>query len=194
MSGTQLDRGWFGQPRGLSTLFFTEMWSASAFTGLRALLILYMTAAAAKGGLGFSTEHAASIYGWYTFGVYAARHSRGIIADRWLGQFRSVLWGGVIIALGHFSLAYPSLPTFYLGLTLIVIGTGLLKPNISHDGRLAVRSGRCAARRPASRSSTWASTSAPSSRRSSSGRSASAWTGNVGFGCAGIGMTLGLIQ
>src|SRR6267378_5332380 len=120
-SATQADRGWFGHPRGLSTLFFTEMWERFSFYGLRALLILYMTAAAAKGGLGFSTEHAASIYGWYTFGVYAAAIPGGIIADRWLGQFRSVLWGGVIIALGHFNLAYPSLPTFYLGLTLIVL-------------------------------------------------------------------------
>ena len=131
VSATQADRGWFGHPRGLSTLFFTEMWERFSFYGLRALLILYMTAAAANGGLGFSTEHAASIYGWYTFGVYAAAIPGGILADRWLGQYRSVLVGGIIIALGHFSLAYPSLPTFYLGLMLIVIGTGLLKPNIS---------------------------------------------------------------
>ena len=125
------DRGWFGHPRGLSTLFFTEMWERFSYYGMRARHILYMTASAAQGGLAFTTERAASIYGWYTFGVYAAAIPGGWIADRLLGQYRSVLWGGVIIALGHFSLAFPSITTFYLGLLLIVIGTGLLKPNIS---------------------------------------------------------------
>jgi POT family proton-dependent oligopeptide transporter len=130
-SGSRGDGGWFGHPRGLSTLFFTEMWERFSFYGLRALLILYMTASAAQGGLAFTTEKAAGIYGWYAFGVYAAAIPGGWLADRMLGQYRSVLVGGVIIALGHFSLAFPSLTTFYLGLCLIVIGTGLLKPNIS---------------------------------------------------------------
>jgi len=123
--------GWAGHPRGLSTLFFTEMWERFSYYGMRALLILYMTAPVTANGLGFDTPRAAAIYGWYTFGVYAAAIPGGWVADRLLGQFRSVLWGGIIISLGHFSLAVPSLPFFYLGLTLIVIGTGLLKPNVS---------------------------------------------------------------
>src|SRR2546422_680105 len=159
----------------------------------RALLILYMTAAAARGGLGFSTEHAASIYGWYTFGVYAAAIPGGIIADRWLGQFRSVLWGGVIIALGHFSLAYPSLPTFYLGLTLIVMGTGLLKPNIST--MVGSLYDPADVRRDAGFSIFYMGINvgafvAPLIVGTLGQRVD--W--HVGFGCAGIGMTLGLIQ
>jgi POT family proton-dependent oligopeptide transporter len=123
--------GWGGHPRGLSTLFFTEMWERFAYYGMRALLILYMTAAVTSGGLGFPTEHAAAIYGWYTFSVYALAIPGGWIADRFLGQYRSVLVGGIIIALGQFSLALAPLPFFYSGLILIAIGTGLLKPNVS---------------------------------------------------------------
>lgn len=123
--------GWGGHPRGLSTLFFTEMWERFAYYGMRALLILYMTAAVTSGGLGFDTAHAAAIYGWYTFSVYALAIPGGWIADRFLGQFRSVLLGGIIIALGQFSLALAPLPFFYSGLILIAIGTGLLKPNVS---------------------------------------------------------------
>ena len=187
------DRGWFGHPRGLSTLFFTEMWERFSFYGLRALLILYMTAGAASGGLGFSTERAASIYGWYTFGVYAAAIPGGIIADRWLGQYRSVLWGGLIIALGHFSMAFPSLTTFYLGLVLIVIGTGLLKPNVSTlVGSLYDPAD---ARRDAGFSIFYMGINlgaflAPLIVGTLGQRVD--W--HIGFGCAGIGMTLGLIQ
>jgi proton-dependent oligopeptide transporter, POT family len=123
--------GWFGHPRGLSTLFFTEMWERFSFYGLKALLILFMTATAAQGGLGFSAEKAGGIIGTYGFGVYATAIFGGLAADRLLGQYRSVLAGGIIIALGHFSMAIPSVPTFYLGLCLIVVGTGLLKPNAS---------------------------------------------------------------
>ena len=123
--------GWFGHPRGLSTLFFTEMWERFSFYGLKALLILFMTAAATEGGLGFTAERAGGIIGWYGFGVYASAIFGGLAADHVLGQYRSVLLGGIIIALGHFSMAIPSLPTFYLGLCLIVVGTGLLKPNAS---------------------------------------------------------------
>jgi len=123
--------GWFGHPRGLSTLFFTEMWERFSFYGLKALLILFMTAAATEGGLGFTAERAGGIIGWYGFGVYASAIFGGLAADHVLGQYRSVFLGGIIIALGHFSMAIPSLPTFYLGLCLIVVGTGLLKPNAS---------------------------------------------------------------
>ncbi|MBM3834783.1 MAG: peptide MFS transporter [Verrucomicrobia bacterium] len=122
---------WFGHPRGLATLFFTEMWERFSYYGMRALLILYMTALVSSGGLGFSTEKAAAIYGWYTFLVYATGIPGGFIADRWLGHFRAVFVGGIIIAIGHFCLAIPGLTAFYFGLGLIVCGTGLLKPNVS---------------------------------------------------------------
>jgi POT family proton-dependent oligopeptide transporter len=90
-----------------------------------------MTAAVISGGLGFDTAHAAAIYGWYTFSVYALAIPGGWVADRFLGQYRSVLMGGIIIALGQFSLALAPLPFFYGGLILIACGTGLLKPNVS---------------------------------------------------------------
>ncbi|HXV85557.1 MAG TPA: peptide MFS transporter [Gemmatimonadales bacterium] len=125
------DTGWLGHPRGLSTLFFTEMWERFSYYGMRALLILYMTAPLAAGGLEFDTPRAASVYGWYTFGVYALAIPGGWVADRWLGQYRTVLYGGIIIALGHFSMALATLPAFFGGLFLIMVGTGLLKPNIS---------------------------------------------------------------
>ncbi|MDQ6664795.1 MAG: peptide MFS transporter [Acidobacteriota bacterium] len=125
------DRRFFGHPRGLSTLFFTELWERFSFYGMRGLLILFMTAAVATGGLGFTVAKAGSIYGLYTAMVYLLGVPGGWVADRMLGQRRAVLYGGVIIALGHYSLALPGIDTFYLGLVLIVIGTGLLKPNVS---------------------------------------------------------------
>ena len=121
----------FGHPRGLSTLFFTEMWERFSYYGMRALLILFMTAAPAAGGLGFDTATAGAIYGLYTSMVYVATLPGGWIADRLIGPQRAVLYGGILIASGHFSMAVPSLSTFYLGLLLIVIGTGLLKGNVS---------------------------------------------------------------
>ena len=99
------------------------------------------------GGLGFSDPDAASIYGTYTGSVWGAAILGGIVADRFLGQYRSVLIGGIIIALGHFALAFKALPFFYSGLTLIVVGTGLLKPNVSTRRRVALRARRYPARR-----------------------------------------------
>jgi len=125
------DRAFFGHPRGLSTLFFTEMWERFSYYGMRALLILFMTAPLATGGLGFDTATAGAVYGLYTSMVYMATLPGGWVADRLIGQRRAVLYGGVTIAAGHFSMAFPSLATFYLGLFLIVIGTGLLKGNVS---------------------------------------------------------------
>src|SRR6476659_5278905 len=123
--------GFFGHPRGLSKLSFTEMWERFSYYGMRAFLILYMTAPASAGGLGFADADAASIYGTYTGSVWGAAILGGLVADRVLGQYRSVLVGGIVIAAGHFTLAFKSLPFFYTGLGLIVIGTGLLKPNVS---------------------------------------------------------------
>src|SRR5918996_1844756 len=122
---------WFGHPRGLSTLFFTEMWERFSYYGMRAILVLFMTNAVTTGGMGLDDVTATAIYGLYTAAVYVVALPGGWIADRVLGLRRSVFWGGTVIAAGHFTLAIPHIIAFYIGLTLIVIGTGLLKPNIS---------------------------------------------------------------
>ena len=118
-------------PRGLVTLFFTEMWERFSYYGMRGLLVLFMTDAIREGGLGMPDKTATAIYGLYTASVYLASLPGGWVADRLLGAQRSVWWGGIIIAAGHFTLAVPDSRTFFLGLVLIVAGTGLLKPNIS---------------------------------------------------------------
>jgi POT family proton-dependent oligopeptide transporter len=123
--------GFFGHPRGLSTLFFTEMWERFSFYGLRAILFLYMTTEISKGGLAFERPYAGLIMGTYTSGVYWTPLLGGWIADKWLGARRAVLVGGIIIACGHFSMAIATMPSFYLGLVLIALGTGFLKPNVS---------------------------------------------------------------
>ena len=128
---TATDTAFFGHPRGLSTLFFTEMWERFSYYGMRGFLIFYMTANVAAGGMGLNTATAAAIYGTYTSMVYLMSVPGGWIADNLLGQRRSVLYGGILIAAGHFSLAVPTSTMFYVGLVLIVLGTGLLKPNIS---------------------------------------------------------------
>src|SRR5262245_49709643 len=120
-----------GDPTGLTTLFFTEFWERFSYYGMRALLILFMTAPALSGGLGLDTPTAAAIYGFYTSAVYFMGIPGGWIADRLLGQRNAVLYGGILIAMGHYSLALQIKPAFYAGLVLIVLGTGLLKPNIS---------------------------------------------------------------
>lgn len=125
------DTSFFGHPRGLATLFFTEFWERFSYYGMRALLILFMTAGAASGGLGYDAGKAGAIYGLYTGSVYLLALPGGWVADRLLGQRRSVLLGGILIACGHFSMAIDSVQTFFLGLVLIVLGTGLLKPNVS---------------------------------------------------------------
>ncbi len=131
MDARPYDTAFFGHPRGLSTLFFAEMWERFSFYGLRALLILFMTADRSTGGLGFDAVTAGAIYGLYTSMVYMATLPGGWIADQILGPQRAVLVGGVLITAGHFSMAVPSLTSFYVGLTLIVLGTGLLKGNVS---------------------------------------------------------------
>lgn len=125
------DQAFFGHPRGLSTLFFTELWERFSYYGMRALLILFMTATPAAGGLGFDTGTAGAVYGLYTSMVYMMSLPGGWLADRLLGQQRAVLWGGILIMCGHFTMAIPQMMTFYGGLVLIVLGTGLLKPNVS---------------------------------------------------------------
>lgn len=130
-ASSEYDKSFFGHPGGLSTLFFTEMWERFSYYGMRALLVLYMVAAVDKGGLGFETAEATAIYGLYTGSVYFLPLIGGWIADRFIGAKRATLIGGVIIALGHFALAVPSMTFFYLGLVLVAVGTGFLKSNIS---------------------------------------------------------------
>ena len=125
------EKQWFGHPRGLATLFFTEMWERFSYYGMRALLTLYMTGSVMQPGLGFPDAKATHIYGLYTMSVYLMGIPGGFIADRFLGHYRAVLLGGIIIATGHFAMAVPGLPFFYTGLGLIILGTGLLKPNVS---------------------------------------------------------------
>ncbi|HIG27819.1 MAG TPA: MFS transporter [Verrucomicrobiales bacterium] len=121
----------FGHPKGLKTLFFTELWERLSYYGMRAILVLFLVDAIQTGGFGMTDEKAGAVYGLYTAFVYLAALPGGWIADRLLGMRRTVFIGGCIIACGHFSMAIPMVATFYLGLFLIVIGTGLLKPNVS---------------------------------------------------------------
>jgi POT family proton-dependent oligopeptide transporter len=120
-----------GHPRGLATLFFTELWERFSYYGMRALLALFCVAPLAAGGLGLTTAEAARIYGNYTMAVYLLSIPGGFIADRYLGAHRAVLIGGTVIALGHYTLAIDRVDTFYAGLVLVALGTGLFKPNIS---------------------------------------------------------------
>jgi proton-dependent oligopeptide transporter, POT family len=179
-------------PRGLYTLFFTEMWERFSFYGMRALLVLFMVDAV-RGGMGMDDRMAASIYGLYTAGVYLAALPGGWVADRLLGARQAVWYGGIIIALGHFSLAIPTTETFYLGLMLVVVGTGLLKPNISTIvGMLYPEGG---ARRDAGFTIFYMGINIGAAI----GPLICSFLGekvnwHYGFGAAGIGMVLGLIQ
>jgi POT family proton-dependent oligopeptide transporter len=187
------DRGFFGHPRGLSTLFFTEMWERFSYYGMRAFLILYMVAPAGAGGLGFADADAASIYGTYTGSVWAMAILGGLVADRVLGQYRSALTGGVVIALGHFALAFRSLPFFYGGLTLIAIGTGLLKPNVSTLVGSLYEDGD--SRRDAGFSLFYMGINLGASIGPIiAGYLAQRVDWHLGFACAGVGMTFGVIQ
>ncbi len=184
---------WFGHPRGLSTLFFTEMWERFSYYGMRGFLILYATASIASGGLGFDVRDGASVYKWYTSTVWLTPILGGFIADRFLGQYRSVFLGGVIIAVGHFTLAFKSLPSFYTGLALIVLGTGLLKPNISAMVGSLYDQGD--ARRDAGFSIFYMGINVGAFL----GITAAGWLAqkidwHIGFAAAGVGMTMGLIQ
>ena len=127
----QNDTSFFGQPRGLATLFFTEMWERFSYYGMRALLILFMTAPIDKGGLGFDIRLAGVVYGIYTALVYMTNLPGGWIADRFMGARKAVFVGGVIIMFGHILLMFTGLVFFYTGLLCVIIGTGLLKPNVS---------------------------------------------------------------
>ncbi len=187
------DASFFGHPRGLSTLFFTEMWERFSYYGMRALLILFMTAAPAAGGLGFDTATAGAIYGLYTSMVYLMTLPGGWVADRLIGAQRAVLYGGVLIAAGHFSMAVPSLAMFYLGLTLIVIGTGLLKGNVS------VIVGRLYSMEDARRDAGYSIFYMGINTGAFVAPLVCGYLGqrvdwHAGFAAAGVGMTIGLVQ
>ena len=120
-------------PRGLSILFFTEMWERFSFYGMRAILVLYLTRETLgdNPGLGWSSAEALALYGWYTMLVYVMSIPGGIIADKWLGQKKTVFLGGMLLIAGHLTLAVNNMVGFYTGLVLIISGVGCLKPNIS---------------------------------------------------------------
>ena len=128
----KLDRSFFGQPRGLRTLFFTEMWERFSYYGMRALLIYYMYYSVAKGGLGFDQVTAASIMSIYSALVYVSSVLGGFLSDRVWGSRKTVFIGGVFIMVGHIVLSTPfGVGALFVSIALIVIGTGLLKPNVS---------------------------------------------------------------
>lgn len=180
-------------PRGLVTLFFTEAFERLSYYGMRGILVLAMVDAVANDGLGLSDENATAIYGLYTAGVYLLAIVGGWIADHLLGARRTVFWGGCIIALGHFTMAVPgSHFMFYLGMLFIVLGTGLLKPNVSAMvGDLYPEGG---ARRDAGFSIYYmginlGALAAPFIMGTLGEKVGWHW----GFGAAGVGMLIGLI-
>lgn len=126
------DTSFFGQPRGLMTLFFTEMWERFSYYGMRAILLFYMIYAADKGGLGFNEATGAAIMSIYGSMVYLSGIVGGYLSDRVLGPWRTVFYGGVLIMFGHIALAMPFHEVGLFGLiALITLGTGLLKPNVA---------------------------------------------------------------
>ncbi len=185
----------FGHPIGLRTLFLTEMWERMSYYGMRALLVLYMTGAVTgfNPGLGWSQVESQAIYGIYSGMVYFMVVPGGWIADNILGHQKAVLIGALIIALGHFTLAIPIEQTFFLGLIFVVLGTGLLKGNISTIvGQLYEGQDD---KRDAGYTIFYMSINIGSTL----GFLICSWLGEKigwhwGFGAAGIGMAFGIIQ
>ncbi len=123
----------FGHPKGLFVLFLTEMWERFSYYGMRAILTLYLVSKTTdiNPGLGWTNVEALKLYGWYTMLVYLMSIPGGYIADKLIGQKKSVLIGGILLVIGHAILAYTKMWAFYTGLVLIILGVGMLKPNIS---------------------------------------------------------------
>lgn len=207
------DTQFLGHPRGLATLFFTEMWERFSYYGMRALLILFMTAAVAAGGLGFDDKTAGAIYGLYTMGVYLLALPGGWLADHLFGLKKAVWYGGIVIALGHFTMGIPGiialiatdasaetitsldLYSFYIGLILITVGTGLLKPNISSIvGALYEDSPEGNAKRDAGFSVFYMGINLGALIAPIVCSFMADYDWHLGFGIAGFGMVLGLIQ
>ncbi|RZS97688.1 POT family proton-dependent oligopeptide transporter [Cecembia calidifontis] len=202
----------FGHPKGLMTLFFTEMWERFSYYGMRALLILFMTSAIVDGGLGFDDKTSGAIYGLYTMGVYLFALPGGWFADRLFGLKKSVWYGGIIIALGHFTMALPGLAqlifggsvdpkdslsaldtnSFFIGLILIVLGTGLLKPNISSIVGQLYPAG--SSKRDAGFSIFYMGINIGALIAPIACSTLATFDWHLGFGLAGLGMVFGLIQ
>ena len=179
-------------PRGLATLFFTEMWERFSYYGMRALLVLFMVDAT-RGGMALDDKTATAIYGLYTAAVYLMSLPGGWLADRLWGAQRAVWIGGIVIALGHFTLALPWTQSFYLGLVLVVIGSGVLKPNMS--GLVAELYPEGGARRDAGFTIFYMGVNLGAAI----GPMICGWLATSvgwhwGFGAAGVGMVLGLVQ
>ncbi|SEJ71676.1 proton-dependent oligopeptide transporter, POT family [Cyclobacterium xiamenense] len=201
----------FGHPKGLMTLFFTEMWERFSYYGMRALLILFMTAPIASGGLGFNDQTSGAIYGLYSMAVYLLALPGGWVADRLIGLKKSVWYGGIIITIGHFTMALPGvfsllaenpaapgqlaawdLPSFFLGLVLIVFGTGLLKPNISSIvGQLYPEN---SPKRDAGFSIFYMGINLGAFLAPIACSTLAVYDWHLGFGLAGFGMLMGLVQ
>src|SRR5687768_15245438 len=188
------DRSFFGHPRGLATLFFTEMWERLSFYGMRGLLFLFMVGTIESGGMGLDEKTSGAIYGLYTMFVYLLALPGGWLADKYFGLRKSVFYGGCIIALGHFCMALPLTETFFIGLLLIVMGTGLLKPNISTlVGELYSKNEQ--AKRDAGFTIFYAGINLGAALAPIiTGYLGEKVNWHYGFGVAGLGMVLGLIQ
>ena len=130
LKNSNLDRAFLGHPKPLSSLFSLEIWERFSYYGIRALLVFFMTASVLDGGLGLSREYASAVVGVFAGALYLATLPGGYIADNYLGQKRAVFMGAVVVALGHLSIAFSYFYSFmfYIGLVLIVIGTGFFKP------------------------------------------------------------------
>ena len=178
------------QPPGLFLLFGVEMWERFSFYGMRAFLTLFLISTA--GGFGWSKERASHLYGWYQGLVYLTPLLGGYLADRWLGIHRSIIIGGIVIASGHFCLAIPAKPTFFLGLLLIILGTGFFKSNISTMvGQLYSEKDR---RRDAAFTIFYMGINLGASMgQIVCPKLADRYNWHVGFSAAGFGMVLGLV-
>lgn len=185
----------FGHPVGLYILFFTEMWERFSYYGMRAILVLYLVQSTSEtnSGLGWTNGEALALYGWYTMLVYVASIPGGWIADKFLGQKRSVLYGGILLVAGHSILAVEQMWAFYSGLALIILGVGLLKPNISTMVGGLYKQGDI--RRDKGFTIFYIGINVGAFLSSLIvGTVGEVYGWHYGFGLAGIGMTLGLIQ
>ncbi|WP_328754759.1 peptide MFS transporter [Streptomyces sp. NBC_00269] len=187
------DQAFFGQPRGLLTLSGLEVWERFSFLGMQAILVLYFADTVAHGGLGMSAGTAASVSAAYGTLVYLVSVGGGWLADRILGSYRAVLYGGILIACGHYAMAVPTAAMTWVGLGLISAGTGLVKPNV------ATMVGKLYRTDDERRDAGFALYYMGINIGAFAGPLITGWLGDHqgwhwGFSAAAIGMTFGLIQ